>query len=52
MPLTRTKVTTAFDHVLTVVFGVPKDGPLYKALVKSGDIDMRDVISLSDVKQC
>jgi len=48
MPLTRTKVTAAFDHVLTVVFGVPKDGPLYKALVKSGDIDMRDVILLSE----
>ncbi len=48
MPLTRTKVSAAFDHVLTVVFGVPKDGPLYKALVKSGDTDMRDVISLSE----
>ena len=49
MLLTRTKVlTAAFDHVLTVVFGAPKDGPLYKALVKSGDVDMRDVISLSE----
>jgi len=48
MPLTQTKVTAAFDHTLTVVFGVPKDGPLYKALVKSGDIEMRDVISLSE----
>ncbi len=44
----QTKVTAAFDHVLNVVFGVPKDGPLYKALVKSGDIDMWDVISLSE----
>jgi len=48
MPLTRTKVTAAFDHVLSVVFVVPKDGPLYKTLVKSGDIDMRDVISLNE----
>ncbi len=33
MLLTQTKVTAAFDHVLKAVFGVPKDGPLYKALV-------------------
>ncbi len=38
----------AFDHVLNVVFGVPKDGPLYKALVKSGDTDIRDIISLDE----
>jgi len=48
MPLTQTKVLVAFEHVLNVVFGVPKDGPHYKALVKSGDIDMRDVISFSE----
>ncbi len=34
--------------MLNVVFGVPKDGPLYKALVKSGDVDMRDVILLDE----
>jgi len=48
MPLTWTKVMAAFDHVLNVVFGVPKDGPLYKALVKSGDTDIRDIISLDE----
>jgi len=48
MPLTRNKITAAFDHVLNVVFGVPKDGPLYKALVKSGDTDIRDIISLDE----
>jgi len=48
MPVTRTKVTAAFDHVLNVVFGVLKDDPLYKALVKSGDTDIRDIISLDE----
>jgi len=48
MPLTETKVMAAFEHVLNVVFGVPKDGPLYKALVQSGDTDIRDIISLDD----
>jgi len=48
MPLTRTKVSASFDHVLSVVFGVPKDGPRYKALVKSGDTDIRDIISLDE----
>ena len=46
MPLARTKKTVAFDHVLNVVFGVLKDDPLYKALEKSGDTDIRDIISL------
>jgi len=35
----------AFDHLLNVVFGVPMDGPLYKA---SGDTDIRDIISLDE----
>ena len=48
MPLTRAKAAAAFDHVLNVVFEVPKDGPLYKALMKSGDTDIRDTISLSE----
>ena len=48
MPLTRTKITAAFDHVLNVVFRVLKDDPLYKALVKSGDTDSRDIISLDE----
>jgi len=37
----------AFDHLLNVVFRVPKDGPLYKALMKSGDTDIRDILSLN-----
>ena len=46
MPLTQTKVTEVFDHLLNVVFRVPKDGPLYKALMKSGDMDIRDILWL------
>jgi len=45
MPMTHNKTKEAFDHVLNVAFQVPKDGPLYKALVKSGDMDIRDTIS-------
>jgi len=48
MPLTQRKVTEAFDHLLNVVFRVPKNGPLYKALMKSGDTDIRDILSLSE----
>jgi len=48
MPLTRTKNAVAFDHVLNVVFGVLKDDPLYKALEKSGDTNIRDMISLDE----
>jgi len=36
-----------FDHVLNVVFQVPKDRPLYKALLKSGDTNVWDTISLN-----
>ena len=46
MPLTQ-KDMEAFDHLLNVVFRVPKDGPLYKALMKSGDTDIRDILSLN-----
>jgi len=46
MPLTQTKDMEAFDHLLNVVFRVSKDGPLYKALMKSGDTDIRDILSL------
>jgi len=46
--MTRTKITAAFDHVLNVIFGVLKDDPLYKALEKSGDTDIRDIISLDE----
>ena len=48
MPLTRTKITAAFDHVLNVVFGVLKDDPLYKAMEKSGNTNIRDIISLDE----
>ena len=48
MTLTQAKTTEAFNHLLNVVFRVPKDGPLYKALMKSGDTDIRDILSLSE----
>jgi len=48
MTLTKAKTTEAFNHLLNVVFRVPKDGPLYKALMKSGDTDIRDILSLSE----
>jgi len=48
MTLTKAKTTEAFKHLLNVVFRVPKDGPLYKALMKSGDTDIRDILSLSE----
>jgi len=40
MALTPAKVMDAFDHVVNVVFQVSKEGPLYKALEKSGETDM------------
>jgi len=46
MALTRAKAREAFDYVVNVVFQVSKEGPLYKALEKSGDTDIRDMISL------
>jgi len=48
MALTRAKAREAFDYVVNVVFQVSKEGPLYKALEKSGDTDIRDMISLRD----
>jgi len=48
MPLTQTKDMEAFDHLLNAVFRVPKDGPLYKALIKSGDTAIRDIITLDE----
>ena len=48
MPLTQTKDMEAFNHLLNVVFRVPTDGPLYKALMKSGDTDIRDILLLSE----
>jgi len=47
MPLTCSKAKEAFDHV-HAVFQVPKEGLLYKALEKSGDTDIRDMVSLRD----
>jgi len=46
MALTPAKAMKAFDHVVNVVFQVPKEGPLYKALVKSGDNDIMAMIAL------
>ncbi len=46
MALTRAKAKDAFDYVMNVVFQVPNDGPLYKALEKSGDNDVMAMISL------
>jgi len=46
MALTRAKAREAFDYVVNVVFQVSKEGPLYRALEKSGDTDIRDMISL------
>ncbi len=46
MALTRAKAKEAFDYVVNVVFQVPKEGPLYKALEESGDSDIRDMITL------
>ena len=48
MALTRAKAKDAFDCVVNVVFQVPKEGPLYKALVKSGDNDVMSMITLRD----
>jgi len=48
MALTHAKAKEAFDYVVNVVFQVSKEGPLYKALEKSGDTDIRDMISLRD----
>ncbi len=48
MALTPAKAMEAFDHVVNVVFQVPKEGLLYKALEKSGDTDIRDMISLKN----
>jgi len=47
MPTTRSK-TEAFKHIVNNVFQVPNDGPLYKALEKSGDNDVMAMISLRD----
>jgi len=46
MALIRAKAKDAFDYVVNVVFQVPKEGPLYKALEKSGDTDIRDMVTL------
>jgi len=46
--MTQPKDLEAFDHLLNVVFRVPKDGPLYKALMKSGDTDIMDILSLDE----
>jgi len=46
MALIRAKAKDAFDYVVNVVFQVPKDGSLYKALEKSGDNDVMAMISL------
>jgi len=48
MAVTCTKAAVAFNHVLNMVFQVAKEGALYKALEKSGDTVIRDMISLSD----
>jgi len=47
MALTRAMATEAFNHVLSAVFRVPKDGPLMNALVKSGDGDIVTMLSLN-----
>jgi len=48
MALTCAKAKEAFDCMVNVVFQVPKEGPLYKALEKSGDTDIRDMNLLRD----
>ena len=48
MALTHAKAREAFDYVVNVVLQVPKEGPLYKALEKSGDNDVMAMISLPD----
>ncbi len=47
MPTTHSE-TEAFRHIVNNVFQVPNDGPLYKALEKSGDNDVMAMISLHD----
>ncbi len=44
----RSMTSEAFKHILNVVFQVPKEGSLYKALEKSGDNDIMAMISLHD----
>jgi len=41
-------MTDAFKHIMNVVFQIPKEGPLYKALEKSGDNDIMAMITLCD----
>jgi len=49
MPSTHSKTSAeAFKHIMNVVFQVSKEGPLYKALDKSGDIDVMAMIALHD----
>jgi len=40
MALICAKAKEAFDYVMSVVFQVPKEGLLYKALENSGDTDI------------
>ncbi len=46
MPLTCSETADAFKHIMNVVFQVLKEGPLYKALEKSGDNDVMTMISM------
>ena len=48
MPSIHSKAVEAFKHIMNVVFQVPKEGPLYKTLEKSGDNDVMAMISLCD----
>jgi len=49
MALTPAKAKEAFDHVVNVIFQVPKGGLLYKALMKSGDNDIMAMIILLQI---
>jgi len=46
--VTHTKRAEAFKHIVNVVFQIPKEGPLYKALEKSRDNDVIAMITLCD----
>jgi len=48
MPLTKSKATEAFIHILDNVFEAPADGPLSKAFEHSGYSNIWDLITLTD----
>jgi len=48
MPLTQAKAIEAFNHILSNVFKVPKEGPLSKALASAGYGDIWGLVTLSD----